>query len=82
MPRLRKLSGAEIITILQVFGFEVIKSEGSHHKLRRIVDMKRQTLYVPVHGSKPLAIGMLSAIYKQARAYIPEEELRRYFYSD
>ena len=41
MPRLRKLSGAEIITILQVFGFEVIKSEGSHHKLRRIVDMKR-----------------------------------------
>lgn len=82
MPRLRKLSGADVITVLQGFGFEVIKVEGSHHKLRRVVGEKRQTLHIPVHGSKPLAVGMLSAIYKQARAYIPEEELRSHFYSD
>ncbi len=82
MPRLRKLSGAEIVTLLQSFGFEVIKVEGSHHKLRRVVNEQRQTLHIPVHGSKPLGVGVLSAIYKQARTYIPEEELRSYFYSD
>ena len=82
MPRLRKLSGAEIVILLQNFGFEVIEIEGSHHKLRRIVDEKRQTLHIPVHGNKPLSVGMLSAIYKQARAYIPEEELRNHFYID
>ncbi|MEP6987551.1 MAG: type II toxin-antitoxin system HicA family toxin [Chloroflexota bacterium] len=82
MPRLRKLSGGEIVTLLQGFGFEIIKIEGSHHKLRRIVGEKRQTLHVPVHGSKPLGVGVLSAIYKQARTYISEEELRSHFYSD
>ena len=82
MPKLRKLSGKAIITILESFGFEVIKVEGSHHKLRRIVNEKRQTLHIPVHGSKPVSVGVLRAIYKQASAYIPEEELRSYFYAD
>ncbi len=82
MPRLRKLSGKELITILQGFGFEIVKVEGSHHKLRRTVDEKRQTLHVPVHGSKPLSTGILSAIYKQARTYISEEDLRDHFYAD
>lgn len=82
MPRLRKLSGAEIVSLLQGFGFEVIKIEGSHHKLRRIVNEQRQTLHVPVHGSKPLPIGVLSSIYKQARTYISEEVLRNHFYTD
>jgi predicted RNA binding protein YcfA (HicA-like mRNA interferase family) len=82
MPKLRKLSGREIISILESFGFELIKIEGSHHKLRRIVDEKRQTLHIPVHGNKPVSVGVLSAIYKQARAYVPEEELRTFFYSD
>ena len=47
-----------------------------------MVDDKRQTLHIPVHGNKPVSVGVLSAIYKQARAYIPEEELRSYFYAD
>lgn len=82
MPRLRKLSGKDIVTVLLGFGFEVIKIEGSHHKLRRVIDNKRQTLHVPVHGSKPLSTGLLSAIYKQARVYLSEDELQDYFYAD
>jgi predicted RNA binding protein YcfA (HicA-like mRNA interferase family) len=64
MPKLRKLSGKEIITILESFGFEIIKIEGSHHKLRRIINEQRQTLHIPVHGSKLVSIGVLRAIYK------------------
>jgi predicted RNA binding protein YcfA (HicA-like mRNA interferase family) len=43
MPRLRRLSGADIIKILQSVGFEVISIKGSHHKLRRVVDGQTQT---------------------------------------
>lgn len=53
MPRLRSLSGADIIKILESFGFEVISIKGSHHKLRRSVDEQKQTLHVPVHGKNP-----------------------------
>ena len=81
MPRLRSLSGPEIIRILERFGFEVISIKGSHHKLRRVVNQQKQTLHVPVHGRKPISTGTLSSIYKEACAYIPEDDLYPYFYS-
>jgi predicted RNA binding protein YcfA (HicA-like mRNA interferase family) len=34
MPRLRRLSGAEVISILNRFGFTVHSQRGSHAKLR------------------------------------------------
>src|SRR3990172_7951788 len=36
MPKLRRLSGAEIIAILGRFGFTVHSQRGSHVKLRRV----------------------------------------------
>lgn len=78
MPRLRRLSGAAIVKILEGFGFEVIGIKGSHHKLRRVVDEQRQT----VHGRKPLPTGTLHTIYKEACAYIPEDALYSHFYTD
>ncbi|MEK7445645.1 MAG: type II toxin-antitoxin system HicA family toxin [candidate division NC10 bacterium] len=36
MPKLRRLSGAEIIAILGGFGFTVHSQRGSHVKLRRV----------------------------------------------
>jgi predicted RNA binding protein YcfA (HicA-like mRNA interferase family) len=82
MPRLRRLSGAEVIRILEDFGFEIISVKGSHHKLRRVINQQKQTLHIPVHGSRPMPTGTLRSIYKQACAYIPEEELRPHFYTD
>lgn len=82
MPRLRSLSGADIIKVLESFGFVVISIKGSHHKLRRIVDEQKQTLHVPVHGKKAVAPGTLRSIFKQASAYIPEEDLKPHFYTD
>ncbi len=82
MPRLRRLSGAEIVKVLQSFGFELVSIKGSHHKLKRVVDEQTQTLHVPVHGKTTLATGILSSIYKQACVYVSEEDLQTHFYGD
>ncbi len=79
MPKLRVLSGREVIKILSKFGFEVVSQKGSHVKLRRVLpDGTKQTLTVPLH--EELDKGTLKAIFKQASRYIPEEELKQYFY--
>lgn len=82
MSKLRRLNGAEVIRLLEAFGFSVIRIRGSHHILRRVVDGSAQTLNVPVHGNKPLPTGTLRAIYRDACRYIADEELRPYFYTD
>ena len=54
MPRLRRLSGAEIITILGRFGFTVHSQRGSHVKLRReLPDGTVQTLTAPEENLRP-----------------------------
>ena len=48
-------------------------------KLRRVLpDGTKQTLTVPLHDE--LDKGTLKAIIRQASRYIPEEELKPYFY--
>lgn len=81
MPRLRRLSGAEAITILGRFGFTVHSQRGSHAKLRReLPNGAVQTLTVPTHSE--LDTGTCRAILRQASRFILEEDLRPYFYSD
>ena len=79
MPKLRVLSGRVVIKILSKFGFEVVSQKGSHVKLRRVLpDGAKQTLTVPLH--EELDKGTLKAIIRQVSRYIPEEELKQYFY--
>ena len=49
MPRLKRLSGAEVIDILANFGFQVHSQKGSHVKLRRMKIAGKETLTVPNH---------------------------------
>lgn len=35
MPKLKRLSGAEVVDILASFGFQIHSQKGSHIKLRR-----------------------------------------------
>jgi len=49
LPRFRRLSGREVIRILETFGFVAISQRGSHVKLRRMAGGERQTLHVPAH---------------------------------
>ena len=48
MPRLRRLSGREVVRILARFGFTVHSQRGSHVKLRRVTsEGRKQTLTIP-----------------------------------
>ena len=80
MPRLKNLSGREVVDIFVSFGFEVASQRGSHIKLRRIsADGPKQTLTIPYHNK--LDRGTLRAIYRQGLRYLPEEKLFPLFYS-
>ena len=68
MPRLRRLSGAEAISILSRFGFTIHSQRGSHVKLlRELPDGAVQTLTVPAHPD--LDTGTCRAILRQAGAF-------------
>jgi len=81
MPRLRRLSGAEVIAILARFGFLVHSQRGSHVKLRReLSDGTVQTLTIPRHAV--LDTGACRAILRQASRFVPAADLRPHFYTD
>lgn len=81
MPKLKTLSGQEIVDIFAVLGFSVAHQRGSHVKLKRIVSSSTtETLTAPLHAE--LDKGTVKAIYRQALRYVPQGELRRYFYSE
>lgn len=79
-PKLRPLSGAEVVRVLESFGFTVIWQRGSHAKLRRVADDgEKQTLTVPMH--RELDTGTLRAIVRQASRYIAPDDLEPHFYT-
>ena len=80
MPKLRVLSGKEVIAIFALFGFEVHSQEGSHVKLRRVqIGQSKESLTVPNH--REIDRGTLVTIYRQALRFIPEQELRQHFFT-
>lgn len=78
-PRLRVLSGREVARILASLGFEVAGVRGSHAKLVRVSpEGERQILTIPLH--RDVAPGTLHAVYRQARRFVPDDELRPHFF--
>ena len=81
MPKLRRLSGDDVIRILKRFGFDIHSQRGSHVKLRRIdSDGRQQILTIPRH--RELDSGTLLAIFRQAGRFISELELWGHFYTE
>jgi predicted RNA binding protein YcfA (HicA-like mRNA interferase family) len=82
MPqRLRRLAARDVLAALKTLGFEVVATRDSHAKLRRVAeDGEAQTLTLPLH--KDLDPGTIRAIYRQAKRFIPENEIRTWFYGD
>jgi predicted RNA binding protein YcfA (HicA-like mRNA interferase family) len=81
MPKLRTLSGIDVVAILRGFGFERLSQRGSHLKLRRILEpAQTQTLTIPNH--REIDRGTLHAIFRQACRFIAEAELRAQFFID
>jgi predicted RNA binding protein YcfA (HicA-like mRNA interferase family) len=81
MPKMRRLSGREVVAVLERFGFERVSQRGSHVKLARPGSAgEKQRLIVPAHSH--IALGTLHSIFTQASQFIPADELRPWFYSD
>ena len=79
MPKLRRLAGRDVLSILHGFGFQESSQRGSHVKLVREVEGARQVLTVPFHTE--LDPGTLRAIFRQASRFIAEQDLRPHFYT-
>lgn len=80
-PKLRRLSGPEVVSLLARVGFETVGQRGSHVKLARSAsDGTRQVLTIPIH--KQLDTGTLRAIVRQASRFIDEPTLHALFYSE
>jgi len=75
MPKLPRLSGAEIIKILQKMGFYQARQHGSHVVMKKITPDGAVGCVVPMH--KEVAIGTLHSIFKQAHLTPEEFEAHR-----
>ena len=81
MPKLKVLSGQDVIRIFKEFGFFAVDQKDSHIKLRRIMaNGVKQTITVPNHDE--IDRGTLGAIYRQALKFISETELEKHFYTE
>ena len=80
MPRLKVLSGEDVIKIFGSFNFVVISQKGSHVKLRRIIDKINQNITIPNH--KELDKWTIRGILNQASKYISVSDLLPYFYNE
>ncbi len=70
MPKLPRLSGRELIRILELFGFIEIRQKGSHIILKKKTTDGSIGTVVPDH--KELAEGTVRGILKQAQVSIEE----------
>jgi predicted RNA binding protein YcfA (HicA-like mRNA interferase family) len=61
MPRRKRLTGRELIRALKTFGFEVIRTQGSHHRLRH---RDGRVTTVPVHAGETIGPGLLGQILR------------------
>lgn len=61
MPRRKRITGKQLIRALGNAGFVVIRTHGSHHRLRHS-DGRITT--VPVHAGETIGPGLLSAILR------------------
>ena len=71
MPKLRKVSGENVVKILcNKFGFQITGRKGSHVRLAKITPEGKVGTVVPMH--KELKIGTLRGILKLANVDINE----------
>lgn len=61
---MKQVSGKRFCRILERHGWELKRINGSHHIYKK--DGNATRLSVPVHGNKPLKIGLLKALMKAA----------------
>ena len=68
---MKSVSGRELAKALEQCGWSLLRVNGSHHIYGKAGSNVR--ISVPIHGNKPLKIGLLHHLLKAAS--ISEEEL-------
>ena len=61
---MKQLSGQDLCNLLKRNGWQLRRINGSHHIFTKEGQIER--ISVPVHGNKPLKIGLLKALLKVA----------------
>ncbi len=64
MDKLPRGSGRKIIRVFKKAGWILDRIEGSHHIL--VKEGAEEILVVPVHGNKPIKVGLLKGLIKDA----------------
>ena len=80
MPKLCSLSGKEIIVFCEQYGFRIGRQRGSHVNIVRETSDGKQVATIPNH--KEIDKGTLRSIFKQLLRFLPEDQLRKLFYTD
>ena len=80
MPKLRRLSGKEVIVFCEQYNFKISRQKGSHVNLSRVVSESKQVVTIPNH--KEIDRGTLHNIFKKLLPFIPEAELKKFFYTN
>ena len=66
MPRLPRVSGAEVVRALERLGFAKVRQSGSHVVMRR----QAQGCVVPLHAE--VKVGTLAGVLRQAAVAVDE----------
>ena len=68
---MKSVSGKEFVQVLERHRWRLLRVQGSHHIYGRSGSIVR--LSVPIHGNKPLRIGLLKHLLKMAE--LTEDDL-------
>lgn len=79
MPKLKHLSGREVVNFCEKNNFTDKRQKGSHINLSRRVYGTKQSVTVPDH--KEIDRGTLHNIFKKLLSYLPEKDLLEFFYT-
>ncbi len=80
MPKLKRVSGNDIVSALLKLGFSITRQKGSHQRLSRFTIEKSQHVTVPNH--KELDRGTEKSIIRRLEEYLSKEEIAAIFYTE
>ena len=78
-PKLKNLSGKEVINFLLRSGFVFKRQRGSHIVLVGSFEDIEVIAIVPAH--KSISVGTLKSLYRQAKRCLPDNIVNDFFYS-
>jgi len=61
---MKSVSGRELARVLDRYGWQLLRVHGSHHIYGKTGSVVR--LSVPIHGNRPLKVGLLKHLLKMA----------------